>query len=263
MLRVRVISAVVFIFLALVAINLGQWWFPGALALLVLLGQWEYFQMVRAKGSTPAMKMTMIISVTLIFIQKQFPLSVGEAFGFGGAAIFFYLLFRPKQATINDIATSMLGLFYGGFLPSYWVRLRDMEQGLAILFITFACIWAADIGAYFFGKAYGKTRLYPRISPKKTVEGAAFGVGSSVLVGFLGALYLNWWPLAGIFFGLLIGVTALLGDLTESLMKRDAGLKDSGDLIPGHGGVMDRTDSYVFTAPMAFYFVTVLALLQR
>ncbi|XTZ10041.1 MAG: phosphatidate cytidylyltransferase, partial [cyanobacterium endosymbiont of Rhopalodia yunnanensis] len=105
----------------------------------------------------------------------------------------------------------------------------------------------------------GKTRLSD-ISPKKTVEGAIFGLLGSIIVAELGAWYLTW-PygyLTGLLLGTLIGIVSLLGDLTESMMKRDAGVKDSGQLIPGHGGILDRTDSYVFTAPLVYYFVTLL-----
>jgi phosphatidate cytidylyltransferase len=193
------------------------------------------------------------------------------------------------MATIADISTSLLGLFYGGYLPSYWVRLRlgdhslapqfvdslnlplngfwpnswlhpeAFPMGLLVTVLAFACIWAADIGAYIMGKWLGRTRLSD-ISPKKTVEGSLWGVLGSILVAVLGAWYLHWpyWEITGALLGLLIGVVSLLGDLTESMMKRDAGVKDSGQLIPGHGGILDRTDSYVFTAPLVYYFVALL-----
>jgi phosphatidate cytidylyltransferase len=172
-------------------------------------------------------------------------------------------------------------LFYGGYLPSYWIRLRDLEAtnalsfqvfwpgwpiqitelpaGLTATLIAFSCICAADIGAYIVGRFFGKIPL-SNISPKKTVEGAVFGMLASILVGMTGAALLHWsfWVVSGGALGALIGISSLLGDLTESLMKRDAGVKDSGQLIPGHGGILDRTDSYVFTAPIVYYYVTLL-----
>jgi phosphatidate cytidylyltransferase len=137
--------------------------------------------------------------------------------------------------------------------------LNALPQGLTATLLAFGCIWAADIGAYFFGKYFGRTRL-SSISPKKTVEGAIFGIAGSIAVAIAGAWYLHWpsWQLTGIVLGLLVGIASLLGDLTESMMKRDAGVKDSGQLIPGHGGILDRTDSYVFTGPLVYYFVTLL-----
>ena len=251
--------------------------------IIVYLGQLEYFQMVRAKGIAPAAKTTLAVSQALLVISTLSPTLADAVFPVAGTFICFYLLFQPKFATIADISASIMGLFYGGYLPSYWVRLRSLgqlqasnlpldgfwasnwlnlkslPQGLTATLLAFLCIWAADIGAYIFGKSFGRTRLSD-ISPKKTVEGAIFGVSASIAVAVLGAWYLSWpaWPLTGAALGLLIGIASLLGDLTESMMKRDAGVKDSGQLIPGHGGILDRADSYVFTAPLVYYFVTLL-----
>jgi phosphatidate cytidylyltransferase len=278
----RILSAIVAIALALGMTLLGGWYFTLCFAIIVYLGQLEYFQLVRAKGIMPAGKTTLAVSQALLIISTLSPTLADAVMPVAGTFICFYLLFQPKFASIADISASILGLFYGGYLPSYWVRLRslgpsgdlpfggyfpsfplptiqELPQGLAITLLAFFCIWAADIGAYVFGKFFGKTRLTD-ISPKKTVEGAVFGVMASVVVATIGAWYLGWAgaPLSGMALGLLIGIASLLGDLTESMMKRDAGVKDSGQLIPGHGGILDRADSYVFTAPLVYYFVTLL-----
>jgi len=280
----RGISAVIAIIVALAMIVLGGWYFTFGFCVIVFLGQLEYFQLVRAKGIEPAAKTTLVVSQLLLITATVAPDYTDAMFPITGSLICFYLLFLPKMSTIADIATSLLGLFYGGYLPSYWVRLRvgldqDVEavlpfngywpdswldlasfpQGLTVTFLAFGCIWAADIGAYVMGKMLGKTRL-SEISPKKTVEGAIFGFLGSIAIALLGAWYLRWqfWLATGVFLGGMIGVSSLLGDLTESMIKRDAGVKDSGQLIPGHGGILDRTDSYVFTAPLVYYFVTLL-----
>lgn len=279
----RIFSAIVAIVLALGMILLGGWYFTACFSVIVFLGQQEYFALVRAKGIAPAAKTTLVIS-QLLLITATLSSTLSDAImPVAGTFICFYLLFQPKFATIADISSSILGLFYGGYLPSYWVRLRaignaevsnlplggyfpdtipsihTLPVGLITTLLAFGCIWAADIGAYGFGKLFGRTRLTD-ISPKKTVEGAVFGVLGSVAVATIGSWYLGWagWPLSGMALGLLIGIASLLGDLTESMMKRDAGVKDSGQLIPGHGGILDRTDSYVFTAPLVYYFVTLL-----
>ena len=286
----RIISAVIAICLALGLLILGGWYFAGAIALVIYLGLREYFQLVRAKGIEPAAKTTLVLSLLLLVSATVTPDLTDALFPLTGALICFYLLFQPKMATIADISTSLLGLFYGGYLPSYWVRLRvslpnfpdslgtitsnlplkgywplswlhpeQFPTGLMITLLAFSCIWAADIGAYCMGKWLGRTRL-SNISPKKTVEGALWGIAGSILVAEWGAWYLQWpyWEITGAFLGMLIGVVSLLGDLTESMMKRDAGVKDSGQLIPGHGGILDRTDSYVFTAPLVYYFMALL-----
>lgn len=288
----RIFSGIVAITLALGMIIVGGWYFTLGFCVIVYLGLLEYFQLVQAKGIAPAAKTTIAVSLLLLMTAAISPTLTDALFPLAGTFICFYLLFQPKMATIADIAASILGLLYGGYLPSYWVRLRvgwtqasalpldatasisnlpfngywpnswdlsTLPESLTATFLAFACIWAADIGAYFFGKYFGRTRL-SSISPKKTVEGAIFGLAGSIAVATAGAYYLHWpsWQLSGIILGTLVGVASLLGDLTESLMKRDAGVKDSGQLIPGHGGILDRTDSYVFTAPLVYYFMTLL-----
>ncbi|NDJ20406.1 phosphatidate cytidylyltransferase [Nostoc sp. B(2019)] len=285
----RIISGIVAIALALSLTLLGGWYFTVMFAVIVFLGQQEYFNLVRARGIAPAAKTTMAFSLVLLVISTIDSNLADAVMPMAGTLICFYLLFQPKFATIADVSASIMGLFYVGYLPSYWVRLRAIDsaafsniflggywpttwtdfwergnfaslpQGLTLTLLTFLCIWAADIGAYIIGKFFGKTRL-SEISPKKTVEGAVFGITSSVAVAVAGAYYLDLprSPFTGLALGLLIGIASLLGDLTESMLKRDAGVKDSGQLIPGHGGILDRTDSYIFTAPLVYYFVTLL-----
>jgi phosphatidate cytidylyltransferase len=285
----RIISGIIAIALALSATLLGGWYFTTMIAIVVFLGQQEYFNLVRARGMAPAAKTTMFVSQVLLVICTLEPSLADAVMPIAGTLICFYLLFQPQFATIADISASIMGLFYVGYLPSYWVRLREIEsmtisnlplggywpldwhdfleigkftslpQGLTATVLTLLCIWAADIGAYIIGKFFGKTRLSD-ISPKKTVEGAVFGIMSSIAVALMGTYYLQLpkFPFTGVMLGLLIGVASLLGDLTESMLKRDAGVKDSGQLIPGHGGILDRTDSYIFTVPLVYYFVTLL-----
>jgi phosphatidate cytidylyltransferase len=290
----RIISGIVAIILALGMLTFGGWYFTLGFTVIIYLGLSEYFQLVRSTGTEPAGKTTLVLSVSLLITAALTPQLVEPVFALAGTLICFYLLFQPKIATIADIGSSILGLFYGGYLPSYWVRLRvglesgdvgfnqsllshpfashfstsytgasfwshleTLPLGFTVTVLAFICIWAADIGAYTFGKFFGRTRLSD-ISPKKTVEGAVFGIAGSIVVAVMGAHILQLPGLlwAGLLLGLLVGLASLLGDLTESMMKRDAGVKDSGQLIPGHGGILDRADSYVFTAPIVYYFLT-------
>lgn len=283
----RIGSSAVAIPLALTVVLLGGWYFTAAMAAIVVLGVREYLLLVRAKGFTPAAKTVTVTSLALVISAAMSPAIANTIVPLAGTLVCFYLLFLPRMASIADLSASVMGLFYCGYLPSYWVRLRvgasaitdpqvqnllplngylpqnfainTWPTGLTATLLAFACIWAADIGAYIMGKWLGRTRL-SGISPKKTVEGSIFGLSGSIVVAIAGAGYLQWplWFASGAIFGAMVGIASLLGDLIESLMKRDAGVKDSGQLIPGHGGVLDRTDSYIFTAPLAYYFVTLL-----
>jgi phosphatidate cytidylyltransferase len=192
-----------------------------------------------------------------------------------GAVICGWLLLQPRTGTIADVAASVFGLFYLGFLPSHWIKLRDLvdpalvpnltahgsaaSAGLALTLLACFLIVATDIGSYVIGRRLGRHPLSP-ISPGKTVEGAVGGLLCALLVGALGGLLLGWrlgWLFGGLL-GAVVAVFALVGDLTESMMKRDAGLKDSGDVIPGHGGVLDRIDSYLFVPAVVYTLVTLV-----
>ena len=193
-----------------------------------------------------------------------------------------WLLLQPKPGTISDIAASIFGLFYLGFLPSYWIKLRTLEStanetisgslsigslsnstGLYLTLISCLLIVASDIGSFFIGKSLGKTALSP-ISPSKTIEGLIGGISCSILLAIFFAFLLNWENplLVGIFYGISISLMALVGDLIESMMKRDAKIKDSGTFLPGHGGILDRIDSYIFTPSVLYYLFIILKYLS-
>ena len=278
----------------LVVVGLGGWWFTAALGVMVHLGLLEYFRLAQFKGIRPASKTTLVL-VQLLLITTQWAHG-GDAVGVGfaadlaeavlpisGALICGWLLLQPLTGSIADIAASIFALFYLGFLPSYWIRLRDLtdpalaprlagwlghwpgaSSGMVLMLMACLLIVATDIGSYVLGRRYGRRPLSP-ISPGKTLEGALGGLGCAVLLGAGFGLLLGWnwgWAVGGLL-GAVVAVFALVGDLTESMMKRDAGVKDSGDLLPGHGGILDRIDSYLFT-PAAFYtVVTLLAPLLR
>lgn len=162
--------------------------------------------------------------------------------------------FYPRYSLL-DMAGTLMGTLYVG-LMCYFYLLRTLPDGWIWLIFMFAATWASDTLAFFAGKAFGRKRIAPVISPKKTVEGAVGGISGSILIAYLFAYIYPFLPLPQMLaLGLLLGVAAGVGDLLESVFKRQAGLKDSSALIPGHGGVLDRFDSALFTAPLVYYYV--------
>jgi phosphatidate cytidylyltransferase len=155
-------------------------------------------------------------------------------------------------------AYSTFGLMYLPFLLSTFIQVRAVEgYGLQWLFLTLLLTWSADSGAYFAGRTFGKTKLFERVSPKKTMEGVAGGVLLAIVVGvfYCGA----WLPMVPMWvagtMGVLWAILSVVGDLVESMMKRAFGVKDSGNIMPGHGGVVDRLDSLLFTFPATWLFI--------
>jgi phosphatidate cytidylyltransferase len=279
----RVVSGIAAGGFGLLVVSLGNWWFTMAVCVLVHLGLLEFFRLAQFKGIRPATKTTLVLCQVLLLATQAASGGGARAtelasavLPVSGAAICGWLLLQPVTGTIADIAASIFGLFYLGFLPSHWLKLRDLTDGAlaphlvgapwplgpGMAFTLLACllIVATDIGSYVIGRRLGRHPLSP-ISPGKTVEGALGGVGCAVLTGAIGGVLLGWpiggWALGGLLGG-VVAAFALVGDLTESMMKRDAGVKDSGDAIPGHGGILDRIDSYLFTPAVVFYFVTLL-----
>ncbi|KGG12247.1 MULTISPECIES: phosphatidate cytidylyltransferase [Prochlorococcus] len=276
----RIVSGFVIGMFGLLIVLLGGWWFTFSLCVIVHLALLEFFRMAEFTGIRPATKTTLLACQLLLIsthlgIAKGLPgIASAGVLPLSGAAICGWLLLQPKTGSIADIAASIFGLFYLGFLPSYWIKLRNlvdyglttdlspliahtstfMSIGMAITLSTCLMIVACDIGSYFFGRSFGKHRLSP-ISPSKTIEGAIGGLFSAITVGAMSGLIFQWrlGLLAGALLGILVAFFALVGDLTESMMKRDAGLKDSGDVLPGHGGILDRIDSYLFTPAIVYH----------
>lgn len=171
-----------------------------------------------------------------------------------------WALYDKGEAAVADWSVNVAGALYLGFLLSHFVTLRERPDGLTWTVYTIALTWLADTMAYFTGISVGRHKLWPRISPKKTWEGLAGGSVAVVLAApLLGQRLLALPVWQGLILGALIAVVSLYGDLTVSLFKRTAHLKDSSHLIPGHGGVLDRLDSLLFTVPTVVYFAALVA----
>ena len=165
------------------------------------------------------------------------------------------LLMKEPTGAIQEVAPVVLGLFYLPFVLSLMIKLREVAPGWVIY--TAGTVWGADSFAYYIGKTFGRRRLYPSVSPKKTVEGAVGSIiGGAICSILIGLLLLNGLKLLNLFLvGMIIGIASIVGDLTESMFKRDAGVKDSGTLLPGHGGVLDKMDGIIYATPIVYTFV--------
>lgn len=170
----------------------------------------------------------------------------------------------PLEQSLKDGALTLFGILYLGLTLGMLSITRLLPQGEWLIFFLLLVTWASDTGAYCVGTLYGRHRLAPTISPKKTFEGLVGGLISAIIVAYAA----RWWflpELSGLdclILGALLTLTGLWGDLTESAMKRSVGMKDSGGILPGHGGMLDRLDSLLFTAPVFYYYVTMASRLR-
>ena len=175
--------------------------------------------------------------------------------------LFIYFLYTAKKYEerlllkhITELAFSIFGLVYLVFVPQYLRKIYELPQGLKWTILFLVIVWSCDSGAYFAGMKYGKRKLYPEISPKKTVEGFAGGIGAALVAAviFRFSALQNVSIIGMILLTVCVGVVAQLGDLCESFLKRAFQVKDSGSLLPGHGGVLDRFDAIIFSVPVMY-----------
>jgi phosphatidate cytidylyltransferase len=176
--------------------------------------------------------------------------------------LFFCFLFleAENEKRFNYISQTLLGILYIGFLLPYLVFIRELEHGEKLVLILLGMVWASDTGAYFIGKKYGSRKLHYSVSPGKTVEGFFGGILASLLFAFI-CKYLVFDSLSYFNYAILALLTSIIGpigDLSESLVKRANSVKDSGKLIPGHGGLLDRIDAVLFSAPIFYYYIKML-----
>jgi len=271
LLSMRVLTAVIGIPIAVYIINNGSWLFAASIIILALIAWHEFFKMMQAKeiniqyssgfigivlatacawlGNAQELVMVMLLVVLFTLAQTIF---LHEKFG------------------VSEAAFTILGTMYVSLPFAHLLMLRFTEQyiymdttigslsaGAIYLWLAFVGTWASDTLAYFVGSLCGRHKLCPAVSPGKTIEGAIGGLFGSIA----GVVFLGWLcelPLIHMtFLGLLIGIAAPIGDLTESVLKRFTGVKDSGNILPGHGGILDRFDAIMFSVPVTYYYLKV------
>lgn len=266
LLKNRLITGFAIGALVFACILLGGKWLFGLLLIFIIIASKEYADILKNKGFLPFFKVILITSVSMILVSASgydnlLPLVLLT----GTIVSFLAVLFRGRQPYIANVATTILG-FLIAWMPCHVCLIRQMgqetslfgitfKQGLYFLIFIFFVILFTDIAAYFFGVRFGKHKLSPVISPKKTIEGSVAGCICAITAGLIIGKLIGISLYHSFILSLIVTVMAQLGDLSESLIKRDAGVKDSGHSLPGHGGFLDRADSYLFSVPVAYYYI--------
>jgi phosphatidate cytidylyltransferase len=263
MLKHRVITAAVGVPLIILAIWFGDPWFSLLIAAAALAGTYEFYHMANFNRREPLLYLGLLWALALVLSPHYknpdvLPIVITAAM----LISLIWLLLRPsRERAFHNWAWTIVGALYVGWMLSYWLNLRGLEDGRNWIYLAMLTTFANDTGAFFIGRARGKHRLAPMISPAKTWEGAIGGLVSAILAATVIAMILNlispftfkYWQI--ILLGFLVSLFAQLGDLVESLLKRNMGVKESGNLLPGHGGILDRFDSLIFVGAVVYYYV--------
>ena len=267
MFRQRIIVTVIIMPLAIFVIYFGSYIYQITIITLLVIAAWEYIRLLKKIELNPAIPLVILGVILLPLIRALFQFNYGSAtltlLIFGTTTYHIIQYERTNSNPSADFSASLSVILYIGFLGSYLISLRSLPDGMWWTFLALPTVWIADSGAYLIGSAFGKHKLAAKTSPNKTWEGYFGGI----LTGILGAVGLSLLyqttfqagisisPLEAGCLGLIISAAIPLGDLTESMIKRQASSKDSGTLFPGHGGIFDRLDSLFWAAPLAYYLI--------
>jgi phosphatidate cytidylyltransferase len=285
-LQARLLTASILIPWVLFVIAQGGLWVLGTVVVVTLLGQREFYGLIEDKGAHPIMGFGLTAGAALpvvAYVGTEYHATVLMTVTL--LVVMIAALGRRQiSEALASISGTFFGIFYVGWLLSHAIVLREFhrvmvtrygeaatsglsiapESGAFLLTFTLAVVVGSDAGAYFAGRAYGERKLAPRISPGKTVEGAIGGVIGGTFVGLVfKAIFNIWWPdlsavlgwVLVVVFGVVLSVVAIVGDLVESLLKRDAQVKDAGAMLPGMGGILDRIDSPLLAIPVMYYLM--------
>lgn len=263
----RAISGIVFVTLVIGSLVLGFYTSLVLFSIIAFIGTLEFYKLAKHSSSSSFTYLGALLSSLLVFLSGYFIVNPNSYWVFSiwmllGVAFVIRLLSKPSETSLADISITISGGFYLaipfisliilGIYPSFSSVNFNWQIPLSIFILT----WVNDTGAYLSGRSFGKTKLFERISPNKTWEGSIGGgiftiVGAVILFYSWGIFSIPVWVGAAV----LISVFANLGDLMESAFKRNAGVKDSGNIMPGHGGVLDRFDAILLTAPVVLAYL--------
>ncbi|NLP16081.1 MAG: phosphatidate cytidylyltransferase [Clostridiales bacterium] len=260
MFKTRLISGIILLAVAMTVILLGDNVLFGAVLVISLIGMTELYKIMKIEKSIIGI-IGYLVSIAyyglLYFKTDKYQLLL--FIGFLLLLMALYVITYPKYR-IEQVMTAFFGLFYVSIMLSYIYQVRILEDGAIVVWLIFIGAWGSDTFAYCAGMLFGKHKIAPKLSPKKSLEGCIGGVIGAALLGYLYALILGN-KITGIsnprilfaIIGASASVISQLGDMAASAIKRNYDIKDYGRLIPGHGGILDRFDSIIFTAPIVYY----------
>jgi phosphatidate cytidylyltransferase len=261
----RVITGAILAAVAILAFVIGRAGTAVLITVIVAAAAFELFEGFRRAGFQPATLLGLLGSLSLVGIaynhgERAFPLVSAVVIGF---TLFWYLAKVVHARPMVNAAVTIFGFAYVGILGGFAGLLLIFPDGVGMIIGLVLCAVSYDVAGYFVGSRMGHRPLMPDVSPNKTVEGLVGGMAASVLVGaIIGVITIQPWDSIGhgLLLGIVVAVFAPLGDLVESMLKRDLGLKDFGTILPGHGGVLDRFDAMLFCLPAVYYLVVALGL---
>lgn len=262
----RILSALGLAVIGFPAILFGGFFYYLLMGTFLIGASWEYVNLFRAAKFQPQMQITVGGVVAITIMRAFFPdyaLPVFEATILVALAYHLFDYERGRDQAALDFSVTVVALAYIGWIGSYLFDLRALPNGGWWMMLVMMSVWLSDSGAYSIGVAYGKHKIAPRLSPKKSWEGYFASVFTGTIGGtFFAYVFSTYGSLAGhvtllqgAMIGFLMGALPTLGDLGESMFKRQSGIKDSSDIIPGHGGFFDRIDSWLWGAMIGYYFI--------
>lgn len=249
----------------ILACYFGGYYFLAFVIFISIAAYYEFVTFCKKKEISSNLWLAPLIILILIINQYKHFIDLYTITIVSSLLLLIFELFRNKGSAILNLGAAYLGIFYIGLFSTSLLGLREFypnvdelyERGGYLIITILAGIWIGDSAAYYGGTAIGKHKLFPRVSPKKSWEGAIFGfifsIGAMILAKLIVLDFISWNNV--VLIGIIIGIFGQIGDLVESLLKRDAGVKDSSSIIPGHGGVFDRFDSLLFVAPAVWFYL--------
>ena len=264
MLLTRIKTALVLLLIGLSVIYLNSWFYFAFIAITLLLASKEYYQIYQKGGYSPFLPLILIAVFLLILFRYLFAFTGSDvliALTFLIAmAIHTFRYELGKTTSAIDLALTLGAVLYFGWIGGYFISIISLAYGQWWLLLTIAIIAISDSGAFFIGRRFGKRKLAPKTSPGKTWEGYFGGVFFGIIGGILVGLLFNQFSSSinatnGFILGLVLSVLTPLGDLGESMIKRQFGIKDSSNLLPGHGGAMDRIDTWIWGVCLSYYLI--------